>query len=310
MIVDRTIRASRRDFVGVSMRMLFRLSLAGGLVLAGFSSPLLAEQESEWSTDHLDDAWVEHVLAHPESDRGWCQLSHPDQSDGRVVHREVRTFSYPRNKRPVAIDGGLNSGMTVMGWDRDSVRIVYRVMTRARSANRARAIAADVEVELAKGWLRPKGPFEPTRNEWWAVEIKAWVPRAHDLVLSTENGPLAVRDVRGRMKLETVNGPMSLVDLGGAVEARAENGPLHVALAGSRWDGAGIDAEAQNGPLNLVLPSDYSAHLVTGTINGPTAFDYAIESSRHRGWIDTTLGKGGPPVRVVTNNGPFHIGER
>jgi len=297
--------------VGVSMRTSFRLILAAGLVLAAFSSPLLADQDSDWSTDRLDDSWVEYSLTHPKQDRGWCQPCRPDGNDHRVAYCEVRTFSYPRGKKkPVAIDGGQNSGMTVMGWDRDSVRILYRVTTRARTEERARAIAADVQLELAKEWLRPRGPFEATHNEWWSVEVKAWVPRATDLVLSTHNGPLGVRDVRGKMEISSENGPMSLVDLGGAVEARTENGPLHVALAGSRWDGTGIDAEAQNGPLNLVLPTAYSARLVTGTLNGPEAFDYAIETHRDHDWISTTLGKGGPLVRVVTNNGPFHIAQR
>ena len=292
------------------MRTLVRLGFAAGFVLAAFASPLLAEQDSDWSTDRLDDSWVEHVLANPESDRGWCQSCRNRGRDGDVSHCEVRPFVLSHSKGPIAIDGGQNSGMTVMGWDRDSVRILYRVVTRARTEERARAIAADVQLELSKGGLRPQGPFEPSGGEWWAVEIKAWVPRATDLVLSTQNGPLAVRDVRGRMELSSTNGPMSLVDLGGAIEARTENGPLHVALAGSRWDGTGIDAEAQNGPLDLMLPSGYSAHLVTGTINGPEAFDYAIGSNPPRAWINTKLGKGGPLVRVVTTNGPFHIGAR
>ena len=292
------------------MRTPLSLTLVAGLVLAAFSSPLLAEGESDVSTDRLDDAWAERALANPELDRGWSQSSHNNWNDGRIAHCEVREFPYPRANRPIAIDGGDNSGMTVMGWDRDYVRILYRVTTRARTEERARALAAKIQLELSKGWLRPDGPAETTRNEWWTVEVKAWVPRASDLALATQNGPLGVRDVRGRMDLNTINGPMSLVDLGGAVEARAQNGPLHVALAGSRWNGAGLDAEAQNGPLNLVLPTDFSARLVTGTINGPQAFDYAIESNPRRGWITTTLGKGGPPVRVVTNNGPFHISER
>jgi hypothetical protein len=112
------------------------------------------------------------------------------------------------------------------------------------------------------------------------------------------------------MILSSTNGPVSLVDLGGAVEARVQNGPLYVALAGSRWDGAGLDAVAENGPLTLALPADYSARLTTGTINGPRDFDYAIGPHRSRAWVTTTLGKGGSPVRVVTTNGPFHITER
>lgn len=292
------------------MRSPFRLTLAACVVLAALSSPLSAKDDRDWSTDRVDDAWAERALAHPELDRGWSISCHNDWHDGRVAYCEVREFSYPRVDEPIAIDGGESGGMTVMGSNRDDVRILYRVTTRARTEQRARALAAEIQLERTHGWLRSDGP-EASRNEWWAVEVKAWVPHASRLALKVENGPLGVRDVHGTMDLNSINGPMSLVDLGGAVEARVENGPLHVALAGPRWDGAGLDAEAQNGPVNLVLPADYSARLVTGTINGPAAFDYALEARvRGHDWIMTTLGKGGPPVRVVTSNGPFHIARR
>jgi hypothetical protein len=283
--------------------------LAVVVALAAVVSPLFAKDDPNIFTAQLDDAWVERALANPERDQGWSQSSNSEWDDGRVANCEVRRFTFPRNRKLIAIDGGRNSGMSVMGWDRDSVRVLYRVMTRARTEERARALAAEIQLELANGWLRPDGP-ETSRSEWWSIDVKAWVPRASDVALQTENGPMSVRDVRGRMDLNSSNGPMSLVDLAGAVQAHTENGPLYVALAGSRWDGAGIDAEAENGPVTLELPANYSARLVTGTINGPQAFDYAIESGRRRGWITTTLGKGGPQVRVVTTNGPFQIGER
>jgi hypothetical protein len=122
------------------------------------------------------------------------------------------------------------------------------------------------------------------------------------------NGPLGVRDVHGTMDLSAINGPVSLVRLGGAVVARAQNGPLHVELDGSRWDGKGLDAEAQNGPVDLEVPRNYSARMETGTINGPRMYEHTIELMNHgRGDVITMLGSGGPPVRVVTSNGPFHI---
>lgn len=291
------------------MRRSLHLTLAAGLVLAAFSSPLLANDDSDVQTDRLDDAWAERALANPELDRGWCQSCRSNWSDGRVSHCEVREFSYPRVTKPVAIDGGENGGMTVMGSSRDQVRILYRVRARARTEEKARALIGQIQLELKDGWLRSQGP-ETTHDQWWDVEVKAWVPQGTNLVLNTTNGPLAVRDVRSKMAITSINGPMSLVDLGGTVQAYAENGPLHVALSGSRWDGKGLDAEAQNGPLNLVMPADYSAHLITGTINGPRSYDYAIESRPRRSWTETTLGKGGPLVRVVTTNGPFHVGER
>jgi len=290
------------------MRSSIRFTLAAGLVLAAFSSPSRANDDADWSTNRVDDAWAEQALAHPEVDRGWCQSSR-SWSDGRVSHCEVREFSYPRVAKPLAIDGGENGGMTVIGSERDQVRILYRVTARARTAERARALAADVKLELKDGWLRPDGPVT-TRDDGWDVEVKAWAPRATNLVLKTSNGPLGVRGVRSRMALSTTNGPMSLVDLGGTVEARTENGPLHVALSGRQWDGTGLDAEAQNGPLNLEVPADYSARLITGTIHGPRNYDYAIDSRSSDAWIRTTLGKGGPVVRAVTTNGPFEMTQR
>ena len=119
--------------IRVRMRTPFRLTLAAGFVLASFSSPLFAKDESDWSTDRLDDAWAERALANPELDQGWNQSCRNDWNDGRVAHCEVREFSYPRVREPVAINGGHNGGMTVMGWNRDYVRILYRVTTRART---------------------------------------------------------------------------------------------------------------------------------------------------------------------------------
>ena len=288
------------------MRVPSRLLLAAALVFPMLSAPLFAEDDS---TDRLDDAWVERALANPSRDKGWCQSCNADWKDGRVSHCDVRRFSYARGSKNFAINGGQNSGMTVMGWDRDSVRILYRVTARAHTEERARALAAEIGLELSEGWLRPAGPAE-NRTEWWSVEIKAWVPSATNVAAETHNGPLGLRGVRGTMDLKSMNGPVSLVDVAGAVQARVENGPLYVALSGSHWDGTGLDAAAENGPVTLDLPADYSAHLVTGTINGPQDIDYAVQSSRGQSWIDTKLGKGGPLVRVVTTNGPYHMGHR
>ena len=68
------------------MRISSYFSLAAGLVLAALSCPLFAKADSDWSTDHLDDAWAERALAHPELDEGWCQPCHND-SDHRIGAR-------------------------------------------------------------------------------------------------------------------------------------------------------------------------------------------------------------------------------
>jgi hypothetical protein len=219
----------------------------------------------------------------------------------------VRELPYTANHEPIAFDGGENGGVRVQGRDRDEVRVLYRVQARANSSERAKELAEAVRVVRSGGKVRPDAPTARMR-EWWSVEFRVWVPRSSDLWLRAMNGPLGVENMRGTMDITTVNGPVSLVNLAGAVVAHTDNGPLHVELEGARWQGAGLDASTDNGPVNFELPQDYSALLETGTINGPSSIDFELTLRRvSRGHITTKLGAGGPPVRVVTDNGPFQM---
>jgi hypothetical protein len=266
--------------------------------------------DDAFGTDHVDDAWADRVLHDPDEDRGWCQQCQgkTDMSgEPRVSYCEVREFPMARAGRLIALDGGVNGGMTVMGSDRGAPRLIYRVKARARTEERAKEIAAAVKVINHGGWIESEGPSSSGTGEWWSVEMKVWVPRTTDLSLKVLNGALGIRGVSGTMDVEAENGPVSLVDLGGAVVARVHNGPLHVQLTGASWQGKGLDAEAQNGPVNLVVPARYSARLQTGSIHGPGSMDYGFDTGRKRGWVTTTLGSGGAPVRVVTENGPYQV---
>jgi DUF4097 and DUF4098 domain-containing protein YvlB len=139
------------------------------------------------------------------------------------------------------------------------------------------------------------------------------VPRNSDLDLRTLNGPLSIRNVRGRISARTTNGPLALTDVAGDVDAQSSNGPLAVRLSGSRWEGAGLVAETSNGPVSLILPEDYNARLEAGTTNGPVDSDLPMQrdaSGRRSAHINATLGNGGPPVSVKTTNGPITIKRR
>src|SRR5439155_24832676 len=136
------------------------------------------------------------------------------------------------------------------------------------------------------------------------------VPPRTGLFVSPQTGPLSVQDVSGRMDLQPQNGAVSLSGVGGDVHASAQNGPLMIELLGTRWDGVGLDAETQNGPADLRIPDNYNAKIEFGTVNGPMDVGFPMTvtlSGRVRDRISTTLGSGGPPVRVVTTNGPMTV---
>jgi hypothetical protein len=293
------------------MRSLLRTAIA--LLLLSWAVPALnapthGTSSTAWthSPREVDD-WAARALADPESDEGWGRSCGEPWGPGRSSYCVVHELPFDRIGDPIAIDGGENGGMTVIGWDRNEVRALYRVVARARTKERARELAEAVRIERSHGKFLPNGPTTSNR-EYWATDVRIWVPRSSDLWLRVLNGPMAIEDVHGTMAVEAITGPLSLVNLGGAVEARARTGPLYVALSGTRWDGAGLDAAAESGPVTFVLPRNYSALLETGTISGTSVIPYPLQTlSTRSGRIVTTVGSGGPPVRVVTDSGPFNM---
>ncbi len=211
-----------------------------------------------------------------ESDDEWLSNCREGWGDwgSRARHCEIRETGMKATGRPLAIDPGMNGGVEIIGWSNsDSIAITARIQVNARSSSDADAIHSD-------------------------------------LTLSTQNGPLSVEDVAGRMDLQTQNGPLSLSGVGGDVHASAQNGPLTIDLQGTRWEGTGLDAETQNGPADLRIPDNYNAKIEFGTVNGPMDVGFPMTvtiSGRVKDRINTTLGNGGPPIRVVTTNGPMTV---
>ncbi len=234
-----------------------------------------------------------------------CQNRDYGDSD-RERHCEVRVERL-RSTGSVTVDGHRNGGVTVYGWDGDSVVVRARIQASAGTESAARDLASRVRINFDGGRVSADGPSTENRESWW-VHFDIGVPRRTDLRLEVYNGPMDVEDVSGRLDLTSRNGPLSLDGVSGDVRARVRNGPLSVYLTGSRWEGAGLDAESTNGPATLVIPERYSARLETGTTNGPMVLDYPMtlqgRIDRH---ITTTLGDGGPTVRVVTTNGPLRV---
>jgi len=257
------------------------------IALAFGVAPLAAQSDpSEWARD--------------------CRRHERDDKPRVCVVREA-------GMRPAAgtltVDPGRNGGVAVYGWDRDSIAVTAKIVASGRSEEAARRIADGVRIEAAGRTIRADGPDVGFR-EHWSVSFDVYVPRQTDLSLETLNGPLSVEDVSGTMDLRAQNGPVSLDGVSGDVTARVQNGPLSVHLSGTRWDGAGLDAEAQNGPVDLAIPERYNARLETGTVNGPMDLAFPLTVTMqgrmsHR--IQSTLGRGGATVRVVTTNGPLTI---
>lgn len=232
-----------------------------------------------------------------------------DRDDAAVTYCEERALGWHAGGR-LAVDASPNGGVAVSGWARDSIAVTAAIHVRAGNDADARAIAAQVRIRNDGGTLSAEGPASGRRQSWW-VSFAIQAPGHTDLTLSTENGPIAVSGIAGVMDLRAQNGPITLDDIGGDVTARAHNGPLNVSLAGTAWQGRGLDAETVNGPATLRIPDGFNAQLETGTVNGPLDLGIPVTVQGRFGGreqrIHTTLGSGGPSVRVVTTNGPVSV---
>lgn len=266
--------------------------LAVGLILP--ASELLAQRTRR----HRDDDWI--ARCRENGDRRREQYCEERTSGWRAAAGQS-----------ITVDAGPNGGVLVSGWDRDSVHVVAKLHAQAYSEEDARTLAGRVRIQSEHGNIRAEGPGN-RRGESWSVTYEIYVPNRTDLSLDTENGPVAVEDVSGTMRLTAVNGPLSLERVAGDVRAHAQNGPLAVVLEGTSWSGAGLDASTQNGPVVLTIPEDYNATLETGTVNGPMSVNFPITLQGRIGGrrITTTLGRGGPTIRVVTTNGPAVVRHR
>lgn len=238
------------------------------------------------------------------ADAGWCDEEWGGRESDRSCFALVADFSDPGR---LTVDGGLNGGVTVEGWSGDRVEVRAKVWANARGGARAEEIADQVSVRMDGGRLSADGP-DTGRGENWGVSWEVMVPRATDLDIETHNGGIGVTDVSGTIQFQALNGGVHLTGVGGDVEGRTTNGGLHIELDGDNWDGEGLDVETTNGGVTLRVPTDYSARLETGTVNGGIDIDFPVMVQGRVGRrLTTTLGEGGPLVRAMTTNGGVKI---
>ena len=241
-----------------------------------------------------------------QSDADWLEQCRTGRYGNRWdAHAcEVRAVPVRRDVKSLSLDGASLGGISVTGWDRDSVHVSARIQSMAPTQGEAERALRDVRIATEGGTIRAAGRSDDGDESRQIVSYDVYVPRHMDLDLRAHNGGLRVNGVTGRMTLETENGGVSLEGAGGDVRAHAQNGGLNVRLTGTHWEGTGLDAETQNGGVRLVVPEGYSALLTTGTQNGGMRTDIPITvSGRISRQFSLTLGSGGAPVRATTTNG-------
>lgn len=230
----------------------------------------------------------------------------------RARHCEVKEQTISTSA--INVDGRVNGGISVKGWDRNETLVRYRIQTYASTQSEADSLASQIQVATAGGQIHADGPPRNGDSEWspnWEVSYEIFVPRQADATLKTHNGGISISDVRGRISFDAQNGGVALKRLGGNVTGETTNGGLAVELTGTNWDGEGLNVKTTNGGLSVSVPDNYSAHLDTGTVNGSLAVSPSIaEVARGTKELSLNLGSGGTNLRIYTTNGGVSIKRR
>jgi len=220
---------------------------------------------------------------------------------------EIRETTVPATGS-LTVEAGPNGGIVVIGSDRRDVLVRAMVQAWGDDEDEARETAQQIVVQT-DSVIRAEGP-DSNRDSGWSVGYEIVTPRDTDLMLETHNGGIVIEAVRGELAFETTNGGVKLDDLAGNVLGRTTNGGVVATLTGSTWDGDGFDVSTTNGGVVLHVPSEYSARLEASTTNGGVSIDFPVTVQGRIGReISTTLGAGGPLVRIGTTNGGVRVDE-
>lgn len=237
---------------------------------------------------------------------GWCRDERSNSDREQAC--EVREMTLPVGAAVVAVDAAPNGGIDVSGSMRGDIVVRAKITASAASQGRAREILTAVRINAAPDRISADGPQGLDRREGWSVSYRLAVPTMTSLELNTTNGGIAIDHVEGRIDFKTVNGGVKLTAVAGEVHGRTSNGGVDVDLEGATWQGQGLDVQTSNGGVRLRLPEQYSAQLEAGTVNGGINIDFPVPvQGRIDREVNTSIGAGGPLIRVRTHNGGVKV---
>jgi DUF4097 and DUF4098 domain-containing protein YvlB len=240
--------------------------------------------------------------------------------DDQVARVAEQHFTAPRSAAPLQVEAAHNGGVEVIGWDGTDYSI------SACKAAATDSLLKEISVSVKGNSVTSDGPG----GSDWTVYLILKAPKDSNLSIEARNGPIALRQVSGKVDAHSVNGPISVEDCSGDIEARTQNGPISmsgrggnqeletqngpisVALAGNRWGSGKVNAHTQNGPLSLEVPENYlSGVRVEMSGHSPVTCHAAQCNKSGRTWDDENryieFGDATPSIHMSTVNGPVSV---
>jgi hypothetical protein len=238
-----------------------------------------------------------------------------------AARAEARTVvAVPAGGKALDVRAARNSGVRVYGTDRADFEVL--LCKAAPPGGNLDAIAFTHDA----GALSVQGP----EDETWVGYLLIAAPRGAAVSLHSENGPISLSGLQGRVQASSQNGPVSLEACTGEVDVQAQNGPIHVrgdegrlhvrtqngpigvSLSAAGWKAGTLDASAVNGPVSLAVPAGYRSGTVVESLgHSPVQCRGEVCADARRTWNDDgkriEIGDAPVVVRLSTRNGPVTV---
>jgi DUF4097 and DUF4098 domain-containing protein YvlB len=290
-----------------------------GLFLAGVLSGAIAAGPPPTHHHSISRSGGEHG---PVAD---CASLHIRMNDRAAETRsEERIIARPTG--PLSVESEVNGGVQVQGWDKDTYSVTACKAADA-SSNDIEQIFSQIKLSIENGRVSVSGP---SHHHNWTVFLLLRAPKAANLDLRADNGPLSIYDLDGKLQARAINGPLALqgvsgdadisaengpidlVENSGKLRLHTENGPISVSLSGDAWKGSGLEGDAQNGPLTVRVPKNYqSSLLVESNGHSPVSCQASFCNDARRTWDEDRrrieFGNAPAVIHLSTVNGPIAV---
>lgn len=231
------------------------------------------------------------LLARAEERQEFHQ-TYPLAANGRVTIKNVNGFTH------------------ITAWDQNQVKV--DAVKHARSQQGLNDVQIVVDSRADAIDIRTKYP-EGENHDGGSVDYTLTVPRQAVLEnVATVNGTVEIEGVAGAIKASSVNGHIALKSVEGDANLSTVNG--HVEADFAKLAARTIKASSVNGPIALTLPAGAGAHLNLHSVSGSvhSDFDLPVKTARFGAGtnLDTTIGSGGPDIKLSTVNGGITLKRR
>ena len=224
--------------------------------------------------------------------------------------REEFHQTYPLAPNGRVVLKNVNGSVRVTGYEGAEVKV-----DAIKKADTQRALD-EARIEIKSGGdmidIRTEYPREE-RNHAASVEYSISVPRTAVLE--------SIKTVNGSVRIEGVSGPVNAASVNGDVEARGATGDMKLTSVNGRVEATfdqmsarEISLNTVNGGVEVALPAGAGAQLTATTVHGDINSDFDLPIRRAEfgpgANIKSTIGSGGPDMRLKTVNGSISLRRR